>query len=68
MFLKYIEFRKCVDEVIEMGFDVFKLMFVCGLYVFFSKLNKVIRERCIEVYKSWGWSDDDILLVFRKFL
>lgn len=67
LLLKHTELRKCVDEVTEMGFDVSKSMFVCGLYALSSKSNKAIRERCIEVYKSWGWSDDDILSAFRKF-
>uniref|UniRef100_A0A5B7AMB6 Mitochondrial transcription termination factor family protein n=1 Tax=Davidia involucrata TaxID=16924 RepID=A0A5B7AMB6_DAVIN len=58
-------FRAVVDEVKEMGFDPSKWSFLIAIHVLtgFSKSN---WERKWEVYRKWGWSDDEILLAFKK--
>ncbi|XP_031259294.1 uncharacterized protein LOC116117386 [Pistacia vera] len=63
---RHEEFCKTVREVKEMGFDTQKTTFVLAVHVISGKGNKSIRKRCIEAYKSWGWSEDMILAAFRK--
>lgn len=58
------QFTKIVQEIKEMGFDPTKSTFVLAIHVIAG--NKSIYSRCHEVYQRWGWSDDDILMAFRK--
>lgn len=58
-------FKKCVDKAIEMGFDPSVGHFVQAIKALF-RFNKQDIERLMEVYRRWGFSDDQILLVFRS--
>lgn len=60
------EFTSIVIEVSELGFDPLKSVFVLAIHVLSGEGNKSIRDRCSEVYKKWGWSNDEIRLAFRK--
>jgi len=58
-------FRKCVEEVREKGYDPSSAEFIRAVVVL-SQLGKSGWERKAVVYKSWGWSEKDILVAFRK--
>ncbi|KAJ7972917.1 Mitochondrial transcription termination factor family protein [Quillaja saponaria] len=60
------QFSEIVVEVKEMGFDPTKSTFVLAIHAISGEGNKAIWNRCYEVYQRWGWSEDDILLAFRK--
>ncbi|KAM7521507.1 hypothetical protein LguiA_011409 [Lonicera macranthoides] len=60
------DFRSTVVEVSELGFDPLKSTFVFALHVLSGDSNKSIRDRCYKAYKKWGWSEDEIILAFRK--
>lgn len=64
--LKHDQFKETVAKVKGMGFDPMKSQFVLAVHVFSGEGNKSIWDRCCEVYKNWGWSEDDILMAFRK--
>lgn len=59
-------FRVAVYKVKDMGFDPMKSSFVQAVRIFSGKGSKAIWDRCSEVYKKWGWSEDDILAAFMK--
>ncbi|KAF8395568.1 hypothetical protein HHK36_019518 [Tetracentron sinense] len=63
--LKTYKFSKSVTKIIEMGFDPSSLMFVHGLAAL-SGVKKGIWEAKLAVYRSYGWSEDEILWMFRK--
>uniref|UniRef100_A0A5B7APZ1 Transcription regulator mTERF family n=1 Tax=Davidia involucrata TaxID=16924 RepID=A0A5B7APZ1_DAVIN len=48
-----------------MGFDPSKNSFVNAMLVLTGN-SKSTWERKLEVYRKWGWSDDEILLAFKK--
>ncbi|KAE8727595.1 Peroxin 6 isoform 1 [Hibiscus syriacus] len=43
-----------------------KSTLVLAIHALSRKGNKLIWDKCFEVYKRWGWSKDDILSAFRK--
>ncbi|KAF8395577.1 hypothetical protein HHK36_019527 [Tetracentron sinense] len=59
------KFSEAVMKIIEMGFDPSSLMFVRGLWRLLG-INKGIWEVKLSVYRSFGWSDAEILSMFRK--
>ncbi|XP_054803838.1 uncharacterized protein LOC129307015 [Prosopis cineraria] len=58
------QFVNAVEEIKEMGFDPTKSTFVLAIHVMAG--NKSIYNRCVEVYQRWGWSEEEILMSFRK--
>lgn len=58
-------FRKKLNEIIEMGFDPSQLSFVHALAMMVSR-SKSDLERRKELYRKWGWSDNELSLAFRK--
>ncbi|XP_031271556.1 transcription termination factor MTERF2, chloroplastic-like [Pistacia vera] len=58
-------FDKNVKKVIEMGFDPQKCGFIHAMQVFAS-LSQSTLEQKFDTFKGWGWSDEDIMLAFRK--
>ncbi|KAF8395587.1 hypothetical protein HHK36_019537 [Tetracentron sinense] len=54
-----------VLKTIEMGFDPSSLKFVYGLCTL-SRMKKGAWEAKLAVYMSFGWSEDEILSMFRK--
>lgn len=59
-------FREVVYEVKNMGFDHLKSTFVQALYARFGMRNRLNWERCCEVYRSWGWSEDLVRNAYGK--
>ncbi|GMN70813.1 hypothetical protein TIFTF001_054533, partial [Ficus carica] len=58
-------FRKLVNEVEEMGFDVMKVNFVVAMRVLRS-MSKSKWESKVNAYKKWGWSDEEISKAFQR--
>ncbi|KAL8101423.1 transcription termination factor MTERF15, mitochondrial-like [Apium graveolens] len=58
-------FKILVKEISEMGFDPGKIHFA-GAITVWSGLSKETRERKLDLLRMWGWSDDEILLAFKK--
>lgn len=54
------QFAEAVAEVKEMGFDPSKSTFMLALRSRSGKGNRSRWIRCCEIYRSWGWSEDDI--------
>ncbi|XP_065867861.1 uncharacterized protein [Euphorbia lathyris] len=61
-----VKFGEITEEVKEMGFNPLKLKFVRAIAVLAS-MSKPTRDKKVEVYKSWGWSDKDITTAFKKY-
>ncbi|KAL7210403.1 hypothetical protein ACSBR1_031875 [Camellia fascicularis] len=59
-------FRKIVNEVKKMGFNPVSLKFVIAFQAV-SSMSKLTWEKKVEVYKKWGWSEDEILVAFEKY-
>ncbi|XP_068345302.1 transcription termination factor MTERF6, chloroplastic/mitochondrial-like [Pyrus communis] len=59
------KFGLLVSEVKEMGFNLEKSTSVNALRALCGK-NKLIWNRSREVFRRWGWSEDDVLSAFRK--
>ncbi|XP_059631415.1 uncharacterized protein LOC132274208 isoform X2 [Cornus florida] len=64
-FLKPTYIRECVKRVDEMGFDRKSKMFFHAIRVL-SSMTKENWELKLEVFKSFGFSEDHILSVFRR--
>ncbi|XP_043723927.1 uncharacterized protein LOC122670944 [Telopea speciosissima] len=62
---KQPHFNEVVLQTKELGFDPSSMMFIhaiCSL----SQMNKTTLEMKMEVFRSFGWSEDEILCLFRK--
>ncbi|KAI8020282.1 hypothetical protein LOK49_LG04G03857 [Camellia lanceoleosa] len=60
-----VTFRRIVEEVDKMGFNPCKLNFVLAIHLLKS-ISKSTWGKKVEVYKKWGWSEDEILEAFGK--
>ena len=65
LMVKQSHFRKVLEEVKEMGFDPSKKAFSAAVYGL-RGMSKTTWERKINVFKSWGWSEEDIRLACLK--
>ncbi|XP_026457954.1 uncharacterized protein LOC113358569 [Papaver somniferum] len=59
------KFREVVEELKSMGFDTSKTAFLVAIHAIFA-MSKSTWEMKVGVYKTWGWSEDEILTAFRK--
>ncbi|KAI9075898.1 hypothetical protein K1719_042178 [Acacia pycnantha] len=57
-------FKMIVKELQEMDFDPLRSLFVMAVYAL-SSLSKSTWSKKANVYKKWGWSDEDIISAFR---
>ncbi|XP_031271490.1 transcription termination factor MTERF15, mitochondrial-like [Pistacia vera] len=62
---KFEKFDQNVKKVIELGFDPQKCGFIHAMQVF-AAMSQSTWEQKLNVFRGWGWSDKDIMLVFRK--
>ncbi|EOY06450.1 Mitochondrial transcription termination factor family protein, putative [Theobroma cacao] len=60
------KFNQTVEVVIEMGINPLKSQFVIAI-VAVKKIGKDIWERKVNLYKSWGCSEEQIIASFTKF-
>ncbi|KAF3456189.1 hypothetical protein FNV43_RR00839 [Rhamnella rubrinervis] len=58
-------FRKIVEEVKEMGFDPLKSNFVVAVFAL-GTMTKSTWDRKVDIYKKWGWSEEEVLQAFRR--
>jgi mTERF domain-containing protein len=61
-----VRFREIVDEVKEMGFNPLRMVFAEAVITLLS-ISKLAWERKVDVFKKWGWSEDDIFLAFGRY-
>ncbi|XP_043723928.1 uncharacterized protein LOC122670945 isoform X1 [Telopea speciosissima] len=62
---KQPQFNEVVLQAKEMGCDPSSLMFIHAIRTL-SQMNKATLEAKREVFRSFGWSEDEILCMFRK--
>ncbi|XP_052881895.1 transcription termination factor MTERF6, chloroplastic/mitochondrial-like [Gossypium arboreum] len=55
-----------VKDVKEMGFNPLLVKFLHAV-ILFRKVSKPAMESKFDVYKKWGWSDDEIWEAFRRY-
>ncbi|OMO87118.1 Mitochodrial transcription termination factor-related protein [Corchorus olitorius] len=60
------KFRRTVEEVEKLGFNPLKSNFLAALQVL-VQISKSTWERKLNVFKEWGWSDEDFVIAFEKF-
>ncbi|KAJ9700077.1 hypothetical protein PVL29_005759 [Vitis rotundifolia] len=58
-------FRENLEEVKKMGFNPSQMKFVIAIHAI-RAMGKSTWERKIDVYKRWGWSEEEIRLAFIK--
>ncbi|XP_010256315.1 PREDICTED: transcription termination factor MTERF8, chloroplastic-like [Nelumbo nucifera] len=58
-------FSEFVKKICEMGFDPSSTMFIKALGIK-SGMSTATWDAKLRVYKSFGWSDDEIFCLFRK--
>ncbi|XP_077214486.1 uncharacterized protein LOC143849367 [Tasmannia lanceolata] len=58
-------FNENIMMIKEMGFDPLKSMFIQAVYIM-SVISKSTWEAKLEVYKSEGWSENEILHAFKS--
>ncbi|RVX19090.1 hypothetical protein CK203_008739 [Vitis vinifera] len=58
------KFSENVKTVVEMGFNPLKFTFLNALQSF-CQMTESTRQQKMEMYRGWGWSEDEILLAFR---
>ncbi|OMO76606.1 Mitochodrial transcription termination factor-related protein [Corchorus olitorius] len=64
--LNHDKFRRTVEEVEKLGFNPLKGNFLTALQVL-VQISKSTWERKLNVFKEWGWSDEDFVIAFEKF-
>lgn len=58
-------FKKVLEEVRLMGFSPLKVHFVLAIVVVMG-VRKSVWENKVDVYKRWGWSNEDVITAFGK--
>ncbi|XP_034690577.1 transcription termination factor MTERF15, mitochondrial-like [Vitis riparia] len=59
------KFSENVKKVVEMGFNPLKFTFVNALQAF-CQMTESTRQQKMEMYRGWGWSEDEIVSAFRS--
>ncbi|XP_042513291.1 uncharacterized protein LOC122088179 isoform X2 [Macadamia integrifolia] len=62
---KASRFKEKLLQTKQMGFDTSSSLFVLGFHAV-SQMNKPTWEAKLEVFSSFGWSENEILSLFRK--
>ncbi|XP_022741085.1 transcription termination factor MTERF8, chloroplastic-like [Durio zibethinus] len=60
-----IRFKDMVEEAKEMGFNPSRPMFMVALYAM-SSMTKPTWRRRFEVFKKFGWSEQEVLEAFQR--
>ncbi|KAF5738725.1 hypothetical protein HS088_TW13G01626 [Tripterygium wilfordii] len=60
------QFRETVEEVKRMGFNPLRSKFILAVFVL-RTMRKSTWEKKVDVYKKWGWSDEDVIVAFGRF-
>ncbi|XP_050240118.1 uncharacterized protein LOC126689108 [Quercus robur] len=59
-----VQFREAVEKVKEMGFNPLTMKFTTAVHAVRS-MSKSTWERKLNVYKKWGWTEDEVSMAFR---
>lgn len=65
LFRDHNKFKGFVDEVMKMGFDPKKKVFVDAVKVFCKKPKRILDQK-MEVYRRFGFSDEEVWALFRS--
>ncbi|KAI9195670.1 hypothetical protein LWI28_017092 [Acer negundo] len=57
-------FKKTVEVVKEMGFNPLSSQFILAIIV--KGHGRIYWESKVEIYRRWGWSEEEFLAAFRK--
>ncbi|XWS14038.1 hypothetical protein CRYUN_Cryun36dG0089400 [Craigia yunnanensis] len=60
------EFNKTIEVVKKLGFNPMKSHFIIAI-VAVKANRKALWEKKVNLYKSWGWSEEQIIAAFAKF-
>ncbi|KAI6693087.1 hypothetical protein NL676_020797 [Syzygium grande] len=60
-----VRFDEAVSRAKEMGFDPLRTNFLLALQVI-RGMNKSTWRRKVDAFGKWGWSEEDIVLAFRR--
>ncbi|KAI4306692.1 hypothetical protein L6164_029947 [Bauhinia variegata] len=63
---KHDRFKEIIAEVTEMGLDPLMAVFVSAVGTIAS-VSKFTWTKKVNLYKKWGWSDDELLAAFGKY-
>ncbi|XVE82096.1 hypothetical protein DITRI_Ditri15bG0119600 [Diplodiscus trichospermus] len=66
MFGSVVRFKEIVEEVKRMGIDSSKMKFLVAI-VALRSMSKSTLEKKFDIYRRWGWSDQEICEAFRKY-
>ncbi|XP_026416101.1 uncharacterized protein LOC113311483 [Papaver somniferum] len=58
-------FKEIVEKVKDMGFNHLQTRFLKAIVVF-TKISEVNWSNKMDVYKRWGWSENQIQAAFRR--
>ncbi|XP_031274338.1 transcription termination factor MTERF2, chloroplastic-like [Pistacia vera] len=61
----FSRFKETVDLVKKMGINPARSQFVIAIHIMMA-ISKSLWDKKIDVYKRWGWSEEEILTAFRK--
>ena len=64
--LKNEKFLEIVKKVVERGFNPMQVAFIHAVQVF-AGMSESTWELKMEIYRRWGMSNDEIMLLFRAF-
>ncbi|XP_044498379.1 uncharacterized protein LOC123220311 [Mangifera indica] len=64
-FYYYPGLKEAVDFVKKMGFNPLRSQFVAAVNIMLF-MQKAEWEKKFDVYKRWGWSEEEIFTAFRK--
>ncbi|XVE68710.1 hypothetical protein DITRI_Ditri09bG0091000 [Diplodiscus trichospermus] len=60
------KFRRAVEEVKKLGFNPSRQLFLIALQAL-TQISKSTWERKSNVFRQWGWTDEDIVSAFEKY-
>ncbi|XP_052485373.1 uncharacterized protein LOC128040534 isoform X2 [Gossypium raimondii] len=61
-----VRLKEIVEEVKRMGFDSLTKKFV-HVVIALSSMSKSTLEKKFDVYRRWGWSDQEIREAFQRY-
>ncbi|XP_043714909.1 uncharacterized protein LOC122663290 [Telopea speciosissima] len=59
-------FKEIIEEIKQMGIEPSKYLFIIAPHGFTS-MNKSTWKKKLEAYRKWGFSENEILMAFRRY-
>ncbi|OMO88720.1 Mitochodrial transcription termination factor-related protein [Corchorus olitorius] len=60
------KFKRTVEQIKKLGLNPLKSLFLTAVQVL-VQISKSTQERKCNVFKDWGWSDEEIVSAFGRF-